>query len=62
LRNIQETVATVIGLASQEASAANPSLAPLTESFDRLVHDFHEEYVALKLEDVVVGAIGQIVS
>jgi len=34
----------------------------LTASFEALLGDFKDEYVKLDLDDVVVGAIAQVVS
>ncbi|WVQ81525.1 hypothetical protein IAT38_003649 [Cryptococcus sp. DSM 104549] len=60
LRQIQSLVETISTLATEQAASPTPSLAPLAESFNSLVNDYSDEYKLLGLDDVVVGAIGQI--
>ncbi|KAK4686900.1 tuftelin-interacting protein 11, partial [Tremellales sp. Uapishka_1] len=61
LTKVQEVVVTISRLAAEQTSKQDePSLLPLAESFDALLHDFKDEYTVYKLDDVVVGAIGQV--
>lgn len=62
LKEIQEIVHTISNVTSQQTISSTPSLAPLSSSFELLLHKFQEEYQSLKLDDVIVGAIGQVVS
>lgn len=62
LKEIQEIVHTISNVTSQQTISSTPSLAPLSSSFELLLHKFQEEYQSLKLHDVIVGAIGQVVS
>lgn len=62
LKEIQEIVHTISNVTSQQTISLTPSLAPLSSSFELLLHKFQEEYQSLKLDDVIVGAIGQVVS
>lgn len=62
LKEIQEIVDTISHITTQQTTSSTPSLAPLFSSFELLLHKFREEYQSLKLDDVIVGAIGQIVS
>lgn len=62
LKEIQEIVDTISHVTTQQTVSSTPSLAPLSNSFELLIHKFQEEYQSLKLDDVIVGAIGQIVS
>nr|KIR84073.1 tuftelin-interacting protein 11 [Cryptococcus tetragattii IND107] len=60
LKEIQEIVHTISNVTSQQTISSTPSLAPLSSSFELLLHKFQEEYQSLKLDDVIVGAIGQV--
>ncbi|OXH30890.1 tuftelin-interacting protein 11 [Cryptococcus neoformans] len=60
LKEIQEIVDTISHITTQQTTSSTPSLAPLFSSFELLLHKFREEYQSLKLDDVIVGAIGQI--
>lgn len=62
LKEIQEIVHTISNVTSQQTISLTPSLAPLSSSFELLLHKFQGEYQSLKLDDVIVGAIGQVVS
>jgi hypothetical protein len=62
LQKIQAIVAGISATVSQQIAASDLSLDPLTEKFGRLLHDFRDEYALLSLDEVVVGAIGQVVS
>jgi hypothetical protein len=62
LQSIQTVVAAISSKVLQQTAASDLSLEPLTESFGRLLHDFRDEYALLSLDEVVVGAIGQVVS
>lgn len=62
LEQIQSHVAEIASLATAQAQQASPSLVPFQAAFDALLQGFKEEYVKLDLDDVLVGAIGQVVS
>ena len=62
LEQIQVHIANIATLASAEASKPNPSLEALAPSFDALLNEFAAEYAAMELDDVIVGAIAQVVS
>ena len=49
-------------IAGQQVAQNQPSLELLRHDFDTLLHDFHQEYVSLNLDEIIVGAIGQVVS
>jgi tuftelin-interacting protein 11 len=49
-------------LAASQAAQPTPSLSPFAASFEALLGEFKDEYVKLDLDDVVVGAIAQVVS
>ncbi|EIW66866.1 hypothetical protein TREMEDRAFT_69868 [Tremella mesenterica DSM 1558] len=60
LERISTLIESITTKAAAQAAHADPSLARLTEDFGILLNDFKDEYVALGLDDVVVGAIAQI--
>jgi hypothetical protein len=62
LARVQILVETIANIAREQASHAEPSIAPLTDSFNELLNDFADEYEALDLDEVVVGALAQVVS
>jgi hypothetical protein len=62
LEQIQEIIEEIRSVAATQASQANPSLLPLSGLFERLLEQHKDDYTALDLDDVVVGAIAQIVS
>lgn len=62
LEQIQEIIEEITSVAATQASQANPSLLPLSGLFERLLEQHKDDYTALDLDDVVVGAIAQIVS
>ncbi|KAK6904434.1 hypothetical protein I204_06962 [Kwoniella mangroviensis CBS 8886] len=60
ISQIQALVENVSNIAASQSVAANPSLAPLTESFNALINDYGDEYKSQSLDDVVVAAIAQV--
>ncbi|OCF31369.1 tuftelin-interacting protein 11 [Kwoniella heveanensis BCC8398] len=60
VKQIQDLVARVSNLVTEQAQSADSSLTAFTESFNSLIHDFKEEYQSFGLDDVVVGAIAQV--
>ncbi|WWC97836.1 hypothetical protein V866_004723 [Kwoniella sp. B9012] len=60
ITQIQALVENVSNIAASQSVAANPSLAPLTESFNALINDYGDEYKSQSLDDVVVAAIAQV--
>lgn len=62
LEKIQTHIAEISSLAAAQAQQSSPSLLPLATAFDALLQGFKEEYSKLDLDDVVVGAIGHVVS
>jgi hypothetical protein len=62
LQRIQDITNDISTIAAQQISKSDPSLHPFAQSFDLLLHDFKAEYATYALDDVVVGAIGQVVS
>ncbi|WWD21052.1 hypothetical protein CI109_105533 [Kwoniella shandongensis] len=60
LKQIQTLVGTITTIAAEQAATPSPSLLPLTESFNTLIKDFKDEYRNYALDDVIVGAISQV--
>ncbi|WWC64165.1 uncharacterized protein I303_106773 [Kwoniella dejecticola CBS 10117] len=60
IRQIQELVANISTIAAEQSTSPNPSLAPLSESFNSLLSTYPEEYRSQSLDDVIVGAIAQV--
>ena len=61
IRSIQSIITDISSIASEQAVTSDPTLHPLTVHFDSLLHDFKDEYSSLALDEVIVGAIGQVV-
>lgn len=61
IESIQVIVGAIAIIAAEQAASSDPSLVPLSESFDSLLTGFKEEYSSLLLDEVIVGAIGQVV-
>jgi tuftelin-interacting protein 11 len=59
---VQQVVAKITTIVAEQASQSDPSLHALTESFEALLSDHKDEYSALSLDEVLVGAIAQVVS
>jgi hypothetical protein len=59
---VQAHVTDISSLAAQQVTQSEPSIASLAKSFTSLLNDFKKEYEELGLDDVIVGAIGQVVS
>ena len=62
LERIQDIVAFISQRATEEATKPAPSFSSLASGFDTLLDEYKAEYAALALDEVVVGAIGQVVS
>jgi tuftelin-interacting protein 11 len=60
LTAVQALVKSISSLASEQSTQAHPSLSPLTESFATLLDEYKAEYVSEQLDEVVVGAIAQV--
>lgn len=60
LTKIQETVAVIAKLATEQSTHTHPSLSPLADNFDLLLEEYKDEYATEQLDEVVVGAIAQI--
>ncbi len=61
IEKIQSVISTIHGIVAAQAANSHPALDSFTESFDALLHDFKDEYASLALDEVIVGAIGQVV-
>ena len=61
IQSIQSIITDISSIASEQAVTSDPTLHPLTVHFDSLLHDFKDEYSSLALDEVIVGAIGQVV-
>lgn len=61
LARIQVLVETISMLAKEQASNAEPSIVPLADSFNELLDKFGDEYGSLDLDEVIVGALAQVV-
>lgn len=62
LQQIQRLVSEISQEASAQADMGGGSLDSLASDFENLLRDHKTEYRALKLDEVVVGAIAQVVS
>lgn len=62
LQQIHLIIDEVSGISKTLASSYEPSLAPFIPPFDRLLYEFPEEYTQYALDEVVVGAVGPVVS
>jgi tuftelin-interacting protein 11 len=60
LSKVQELVKTISTLALEQSTHSHPSLAPLADSFNSLLDDFGAEYESEQLDEVIVGAIAQV--
>lgn len=60
LTKVQETVSVISELATEQSTQAHPSLAPLSDSFKLLLDEYKDEYASEQLDEVVVGAIAQV--
>jgi len=60
LTKVQELVKTISTLAAQQSAQEHPSLAPLADSFNSLLNEYSAEYASEQLDEVVVGAIAQV--
>lgn len=60
LTKVQETVTNIAKLATEQSAQAHPSLTPLADNFDLLITEYKEEYASEQLDEVVVGAIAQV--
>ncbi|KAL7421203.1 hypothetical protein Q5752_004088 [Cryptotrichosporon argae] len=60
LEGVQELAKSIQALTFTEAAKPDPSLKPLTESFEALLSMYKDEYKSLALDEVLVGAIAQI--
>lgn len=47
---------------ASQAAQPDPSLGPLAPSFEALLGEYKDEYLAMDLDEVVVGALAQVVS
>ena len=61
LERINDIIADISQRATEEAMKANPKLQSLASGFDTLLDEYKAEYAALALDEVVVGAISQVV-
>jgi tuftelin-interacting protein 11 len=59
---VQSLVTRIATVSAQQSSHTVPSLSALTEDFNSLLSDYKDEYLSLALDEVVVGAIAQVVS
>lgn len=55
-------ISNISTLTTTQVVQLSPSLAPLTASFDALLDQYEDDYLSMQLDDVIVGAIAQIVS
>lgn len=62
LQQIQKLVSGISQEASAQADTGDGSLDSLASDFENLLRDHKTEYRALKLDEVIVGAIAQVVS
>jgi hypothetical protein len=62
LERINDVIADISQLAIEESSKREPTLDKLASGFDTLLDEYKAEYAALALDEVVVGAIAQVVS
>ena len=60
LTKVQELVKTISILASEQSTKEHPSLSTLADSFNALLDDYSTEYASEQLDEVVVGAIAQV--
>ncbi|ODN74686.1 hypothetical protein L202_07017 [Cryptococcus amylolentus CBS 6039] len=60
LQQIQQLVQNINDIATQQTATDSPSLDPLQANFNTLINSYKDEYKTLGLDDVVVGAIGQV--
>lgn len=61
LEGIQATIKEIASISEQESRAASRSLHALEEPFNKLLTNYRTEYVAMSLDDIVVGSIDQVV-
>nr|ODN90675.1 hypothetical protein L203_01786 [Cryptococcus depauperatus CBS 7841] len=60
LRQVQVLINDIRATAEQQLSSRDASLEPFAGSFNSLINDYKDEYKSLSLDDVVVGAISQV--
>ena len=60
LTKVQETVSVISRLATEQSTQTHPSLMILSDSFNLLLDEFKAEYASEQLDEVVVGAIAQV--
>ncbi|KAK8843422.1 hypothetical protein IAR55_007079 [Kwoniella newhampshirensis] len=60
IKQVQTLVGQITKIAAEQATSASPSLLPLSDSFKTLMTDFKDEYKLYALDDVIVGAISQV--
>jgi hypothetical protein len=61
VERIQAVVADLSKSVAEQSSKSDPTLQALGDSFRTLLDDFSDEYLQLGLDEVVVGAIAQVV-
>jgi tuftelin-interacting protein 11 len=60
LTKVQELVKTISTLAVEQSAQEHPSLLPLANSFNDLLDNYSAEYASEQLDEVIVGAIAQV--